>query len=68
VECWILKVSCVYEPRGAMATCEKIATIRLTGEWLENLGFTIGSSFRVNRKPGRLELVVVRDAGEESCH
>ena len=63
----ILLVSCVYEPCGAMGRCEKIATIRLTGRWLEGLGFRIGGSFRVNRAPGRIELVTVGDR-EESCH
>ena len=34
-----------------------VASIRLTGRWLEDLGFTVGDQYLVKKSPGRIELV-----------
>jgi hypothetical protein len=34
-----------------------VASIRLTGRWVENLGFEIGDRFVVRESPGRIELL-----------
>jgi hypothetical protein len=36
---------------------EPVASIRLTGRWVENLGFEIGDRFVVRESPGRIELL-----------
>ena len=49
-----MTVSRVYQPsrRG-----QPVASIRLTGRWLEHLGFEIGDRFVVRESPGRIELL-----------
>ncbi len=36
---------------------QPVASIRMTGKWLEDLGFGIGERFVVRESPGRIELV-----------
>jgi hypothetical protein len=49
-----LTVSRVYQPSRRPGP---VASIRLTGRWLEKLGFEIGGRFLVRESPGRIELV-----------
>ena len=49
-----LTVSRVYQPSRRPGP---VASIRLTGRWLERLGFEIGDRFVVRESPGRIELV-----------
>jgi hypothetical protein len=49
-----MTVSRVYQPSRRS---EPVASIRLTGRWLENLGFEIGDRFVVRESPGRIELL-----------
>ncbi len=49
-----MTVSKVYQPSRRS---EPVASIRLTGRWVENLGFEIGDRFVVRESPGRIELL-----------
>ena len=49
-----LTVSRVYQPSRRSGP---VASIRLTGRWLEQLGFGIGGRILVRESPGRIELV-----------
>ena len=54
----ILKVSKVNKPsRRPWVATRPVASIRLTGRWLENLGFDIGEQVLVLKSPGKLELI-----------
>ena len=58
-----LTVSQVYQPSRRPGP---VASIRLTGRWLEKLGFEIGDRIVVRECPGRLELVADGDGGVET--
>ncbi|MDJ0766874.1 MAG: SymE family type I addiction module toxin [Myxococcota bacterium] len=49
-----LRVSKVIQPHRRSGP---VASICLTGRWLEQLGFCIGDRFVVRESPGRIELV-----------
>ncbi len=54
----ILTVSKINQPsRRPWGSSKPVASIRLTGIWLEKLGFGIGDRFVVRESPGRIELV-----------
>lgn len=40
---------------------KKVSSIRLSGLWLERLGFAVGGRFRVQEEPGRV--VLIAEAG-----
>ncbi len=53
-----LKVSRVSKPvRGRYHSRQEVSSIRLSGQWLEEAGFSIGHQFEVEESPGRLVLV-----------
>ena len=53
-----LKVSSLNQQRAdRCAETRSVASIRLSGKWLEELGFKIGNRFVVRESPGRIELV-----------
>jgi hypothetical protein len=60
----ILTVSQIFRPSGTMGEGRSVASIRMSGSWLEELGFTSGSKFEVREQPGRIELVAAKE-GEE---
>lgn len=39
----------------------KLPLVRLTGNWLEQLGFSIGKKFSVERSQGKLTLKLIED-------
>ena len=45
---------------------EPVASIRLTGRWVENLGFEIGDRFVVRESPGRIELLAKGVHGDDA--
>ncbi|KGU51553.1 hypothetical protein NY99_20365 [Xanthomonas phaseoli pv. phaseoli] len=45
---------------------QRIPTLRLSGRWLEQLGFTIGSRLRIRMRDGEL-VVTVADDGEKAA-
>ncbi len=54
----VLTVSKINQPSSRPRESSKpVASIRLTGLWLEKLGFGIGDRFVVRESPGRIELV-----------
>jgi hypothetical protein len=58
-----MTVSRVYQPSRGI---EHVASIRLTGRWLEHLGFEIGDRFVVRESPGRIELLAKRMHGGDA--
>ena len=56
-----MTVSRIYQPGRRP---EPVASIRLTGRWVEALGFTTGSRFEVREQPGRIELIAAKE-GED---
>jgi len=53
-----LRVSRINQPsRRPYGSKKPVASIRMTGKWLEELGFGIGERFVVRESPGRIELV-----------
>jgi len=51
------KVSKILQRDGDGSGGKEVAYIRLSGQWLENVGFGIGQRFVVHESPGRIELV-----------
>jgi len=52
-----LRVSWINQPDRLPYEDKKLlASIRMTGKWLEDLGFGIGERFVVRVSPGRIEL------------
>jgi formylmethanofuran dehydrogenase subunit D len=47
-----MKVSSVTQPAGRRAKDRSVASIRLSGKWLEELGFRTGDRFIVEESPG----------------
>ena len=41
-----------------------VSSIRLTGKWLEELGFVAGEEYVVRKSPGRIELLSCRSLDE----
>ena len=61
-----LKVSSVNQPRaGRWSTPRTVASIRLSGKWLEELGFKTGDRFVVEESPGCVVLRAEPAAREE---
>ena len=60
----ILTVSRTCRPFGTMGESKPVASIRLSGSWIEALGFTAGSKFEVREQPGRIELVAAKEENE----
>jgi hypothetical protein len=58
-----LTVSRVYQPSRRE---KPVASIRLTGRWVENLGFEIGDRFVVLESPGRIELLAKGAHGDDA--
>ena len=50
-----MTVSSIFQPNRRP---EPVASIRLTGRWVEALGFETGKRFVVKERPGRIELIV----------
>ena len=51
------KVSKILQRSGSSSGGTEVAYIRLSGQWLEELGFGIGQRFVVRQSSGRIELV-----------
>ena len=51
------KVSKILQRNGDSPGGKEVAYIRLSGQWLEKVGFGIGQRFVVRQSPGRIELV-----------
>ncbi|WP_440870770.1 SymE family type I addiction module toxin [Xanthomonas sacchari] len=48
---------------GHSANGKRTPALRLGGRWMEELGFTIGSTLRVQVRDGELVVSVAREAG-----
>ena len=59
-----LRVSALNQPRGVFGEGQVVPSIRLSGKWLEVLGFRSGAAFVVRESPGRLELLAQCVDGE----
>ena len=60
------KVSKILQRSGDSPGGKEVAYIRLSGQWLEKVGFGIGQRFEVRQSPGRIELVA--NGVEQSDH
>ena len=52
-----LRVSKITQRSGDWRRDKEVASIRLSGQWLDKAGFGIGQQFIVRESPGRLELI-----------
>jgi formylmethanofuran dehydrogenase subunit D len=59
-----LTVSQIFRSTGTMGERKAVASIRMSGSWLEELGFKSGSKIEVREQPGRIELIAAKE-GEE---
>jgi len=51
------RVSKIIQRSDDTSRGKEVAYIRLSGQWLEKVGFGIGQRFVVRQSPGRIELV-----------
>jgi hypothetical protein len=65
-----LLVSCILRapPPGSFGRERLVPYIRMSGVWLEHLGFKYGERIEVTAEPGRLVLTIVRDEGALSVN
>lgn len=52
-----MKVSKITQRGGSMGQDKEVASIRMSGQWLDKAGFGVGQRFIVRESFGRLELV-----------